>query len=182
MLPLDTSINAQRIRLRPISLEDIPFIFDASRHEGFCDGMHWEPPSAEDELQAPYESNIAAWAEGSAYTFTIEDIDHSVPIGRICIRQIKGSIWDFGFWTHPKFYGQGYMTEAVEALMNFGFRELDITEFEAAHATWNIASRRVLEKAGFSFLRHDSAVHIKRGKPVDEDVLHIKRDAKTTPA
>jgi len=179
MLPPDTSIDAQRIRLRPISLDDIPFIFDASRHEGFCDGMHWEPPSTEAELQAPYESNIRSWAEGLAYTFTIEGIDDSTPIGRICIRQLNGSIWDFGFWAHPKFYGQGYMTEAVESLMEFGFRELGITEFHAAYATWNIASKRVLEKTGFRFLRHDPAVHIKHGQSIDENVLHIKRDFKT---
>jgi len=175
MIPFDTEISSERLRLRKFSKSDIPFVFSASRYEGFCDGMHWEPPISEDELIAPYEDNLESWKEGVGYTFTIERSIDRVAVGRICIRKQNDAVWDFGFWTHPDFYGLGYMTEATISLMNYGFTELLATEIQASHAVWNMASRRVLEKAGFQFSKHIPKVIEKNGKWVDEDLLVISR-------
>jgi RimJ/RimL family protein N-acetyltransferase len=48
----------------------------------------------------------------------------------------------------PEFWGKGYATEAVMALLDFGFRDLKIHRMEAGCAVENYASIRVLEKVG----------------------------------
>lgn len=175
MIPSDTIIVTDRLRLRRFSKADIPFVFSASRYEGFCDGMRWSPPQREDELFAPYEANEQAWFTGSGYTFTIEDRSTADPLGRICIRRQDGSLWDLGYWTHPLHQRKGYMTEATLALIDFGFMQLGASEIEAAHATWNVASRRVLEQAGLRFIRHVPEGFQKNGKWIEEDLLSITR-------
>lgn len=48
------------------------------------------------------------------------------------------------------YWGQGIMTEAVRALIQFGFTEMDLNRIEADAAAENIGSIRVLEKTGFT--------------------------------
>lgn len=51
---------------------------------------------------------------------------------------------------HPSFWGKGYATEALKAVLHFVFHTLGLHRIEAGCATQNIASARVLEKAGFA--------------------------------
>ncbi len=48
------------------------------------------------------------------------------------------------------YWGQGIMTEAVRALLKFGFTEMHLNRIEADAAAENIGSIRVLEKTGFA--------------------------------
>ena len=52
--------------------------------------------------------------------------------------------------------GQGYATEAVDALIGFGLAELGITRFHARHLKRNPASGNVLRKAGLQKAGKDS--------------------------
>ncbi|AVI51570.1 GNAT family N-acetyltransferase [Pukyongia salina] len=48
----------------------------------------------------------------------------------------------------PQFWGNGYATETVKAALTFGFNTLHLHRIEAGVAVDNIASVKVLEKAG----------------------------------
>jgi len=175
MIPADTTIITKRLRLRRFAKSDISFVFSASRHEGFCDGMRWSPPQTEDELLAPLASNAQAWESGVGYTFTIENRTTAQPLGRIAIRFQAGSLWDLGFWMHPLHQRQGFMTEATLALIEYGFLQLGASEIQAAHATWNVASKRVLERAGLHFVKRIPEGFQKNGQWIEEDLHSITR-------
>ncbi|MEL7219689.1 MAG: GNAT family protein [Bacteroidota bacterium] len=49
---------------------------------------------------------------------------------------------------HPNHWGSGYATEAVQAILAFGFEQLQLHRIEAGVATANIASIKVLERVG----------------------------------
>ncbi len=53
-----------------------------------------------------------------------------------------------GFWLGKKFWGKGYMTEAVEPVTAFAFNELGFEKLILANAVENLKSRRVKEKTG----------------------------------
>jgi RimJ/RimL family protein N-acetyltransferase len=50
-----------------------------------------------------------------------------------------------------KHWGKGYATEAVRALIDHAFTDLDCEALQAAARVTNPASRRVLEKCGFQW-------------------------------
>jgi ribosomal-protein-alanine N-acetyltransferase len=174
--PKTKILESTRCRLRYISKDDIPHIFKAAQYPGFTDGMLWDPPETEDELIAPYENNVKAWAEDLAYTFAIETKQSFEFLGRISIRKKEEEgLWDLGFWTHPEQQGKGFMSEAVRAVIEFGFRELEAGRIIACHAIWNKRSERVLKKNGMSLIENIPNGFQKNGKWIKENMLGITR-------
>jgi RimJ/RimL family protein N-acetyltransferase len=53
-----------------------------------------------------------------------------------------------GYFIDNLHWGRGYATEAVEALLNYGFATLKLHRIEATCDADHLATRRVLEKAG----------------------------------
>lgn len=157
-------------------MEDIPFIFAATRYEGFNDGMLWEPPASIEEMTPPFHRSIKAWEEGRGFTFSIVRKDLNKFAGRISIRETaEEEVWNVGFFTHPEEQGKGIMTEALKAVLAFGFETLGATSITAAYATWNKASERVLQKNGFEFVEFIEKGFQKRGEWVAENLLAIHR-------
>lgn len=176
-IPVDYTITTARLYLKSVAEEDLPFVFDATRYEGFNDGMMWEPPATVEELRPHLKSSADAWVHDGEYSFSIWALD--VPgtfIGRISIRKTEADkVYNIGYWTHPAHQGNGYMTEAVEAILAFGFNKLDAVEVMAEYATWNEASGRVLEKVGMSRIAYIEEGFKKKGVWIPEYRMSITR-------
>jgi [ribosomal protein S5]-alanine N-acetyltransferase len=56
---------------------------------------------------------------------------------------------EISFWLDPDEWGQGYMTEAGDCLLEFGFDVLQLNRICAYHMVRNPASARVLARLGF---------------------------------
>ena len=184
IIPLDFTINTARCRLRCPSAADLPDVFSATRFAGFNDGMQWEPPDSIDELEQPLRDNLADWAAGTTYCLTIADPHTDRLIGRIGIRRTdatkpsryeRANVWNLGFWTHPKYQGQGYMTEAAIATIEFGFEHLGAARIEASYALWNKASQRTLEKVGMRIVRYIPHAFQKKGRWIEANKMEITK-------
>ena len=58
---------------------------------------------------------------------------------------------EIGYWLGVKHWGKGYATEAVRAMIDHIFADIDFDAIQAAARVTNPASRRVLEKCGFQW-------------------------------
>jgi len=58
---------------------------------------------------------------------------------------------EIGYWLGVPYWGRGYATEAVRALIDHAFDDLQCTALAAGARVSNPASRRVLEKCGFQW-------------------------------
>jgi len=56
---------------------------------------------------------------------------------------------EIGYDLWPDYWGQGIMPEALDALVRFGIKEMDLNRIEATTHTENERSQRVLGKLGF---------------------------------
>lgn len=71
-------------------------------------------------------------------------------IGRIEIcRFIRQSMADVAYSLSKEYWNNGYMTEALQAVVRFGFEIMGLHRIQATAAPENIASVKVLHKAGF---------------------------------
>jgi [ribosomal protein S5]-alanine N-acetyltransferase len=68
-----------------------------------------------------------------------------------------------GFWLGRKFWGQGIMTEAVAPVTDYAFDQLGFEKLYFTNAVGNVASRRVKEKSGATYLRTIPAKFVNPG-------------------
>lgn len=64
----------------------------------------------------------------------------------------QGSPEHRGFWLGKPFWGQGYMTEAVQPINDYAFDHLGFEVLRFSNAVGNYRSRRVKEKTGAKLL------------------------------
>lgn len=76
----------------------------------------------------------------------------------------------FGYVLNRKYWNQGYMTETLTAILNFGFKELELNRIEATHYSGNPASGKVMEKCGMK--KEGYALQEVKIKGVFQDVVH----------
>ncbi len=84
---------------------------------------------------------------GINWAITINDI----LIGNICLFRFntEASRAEIGYMINEENSGQGLMTEAVQLVVQYGFKQMQLNAIEALIAYRNIASIKVIEKAGF---------------------------------
>jgi RimJ/RimL family protein N-acetyltransferase len=80
---------------------------------------------------------------------------------------------EIGYWLGEEYWGQGITTEAVLAVVDYGFATFDICRIFAGVFERNPASMRVLEKAGFKQEARLIKAITKEGQTMDELIYAI---------
>lgn len=149
------TIKTERLSLRLLEQADVPLRFGIlEKYPEITDFMTFDPPKDISETQAHFEVQQESFSQSAkiAWTIMLED----KLIGTIGLEDIvwKSRAWEYnkgeiGYWMNPEFQGQGFMTEALIGVMKFSFQKLQLNKIEIGHASRNMASQRVIEKAGF---------------------------------
>jgi RimJ/RimL family protein N-acetyltransferase len=82
---------------------------------------------------------------------------------------------ELGYWLAEPFWGNGIITKAVSQMIDFGFTTYDINRIFARPFGTNIASQKVLEKAGFVLEGRFRNTFFKNNEYLDELVYAIRR-------
>ncbi len=82
---------------------------------------------------------------------------------------------EMGYWLAEPFWGKGIMTGAVGQMVEYGFKTLDINRIFARPYSTNLASQRVLEKAGLRLEGRFAMALYKNGRYLDELIYSILR-------
>ena len=64
---------------------------------------------------------------------------------RLELRHLRGEV---GYWIGEAYWGRGYATEALRAVLDYGFGPVGLNRIQAKHLPRNAASGRVMQKAG----------------------------------
>lgn len=73
------------------------------------------------------------------------------PVGTVGINGLGGpETPELGYWVAPDHHRQGYATAAAELLTGYAFDQLGVHRIEARVFDFNDASRKVLERVGFT--------------------------------
>jgi ribosomal-protein-alanine N-acetyltransferase len=93
------------------------------------------------------------YASGKGCAWIIEDRETKIAIGAIRYNnfQRKWKSGEIGYELHPDFWGKGLMTEAVGVIVTCGHQTFGLNRIEAWTLPGNVASDRVLQKAGFRY-------------------------------
>lgn len=155
--------------------------------------MPWTPPllkterlylaGPEDAAQPAFVSDgrdaAAQRLSGLPSNWKIYLREREEPIGTIGFIgwDREARLGEVGFILMNIHTGRGYMTEACRAVIDFGFEGMALEVVEAKSLPNNLASIRVLEKAG---MRREGRVQGRlssKGPLVDLDLFQIRREA-----
>jgi ribosomal-protein-alanine N-acetyltransferase len=117
----------------------------------------WEPAWAIDELtRAAFRRRVRHYQREAqddlGYAFLIFREDDNRLIGGLSLASVRRGVSQsasLGYWLGRGSTGQGFMTDAVSAAVQFSFGQLRLHRLEAASMPSNTASIRVLERTGF---------------------------------
>lgn len=117
----------------------------------------FEPTWPEDDLtRSAFRRRLTLYGRemdlGTAWPFFVLEAGMGQLVGAVTLSHIRRGVSEsgtLGYWIGQPYSGKGYCTAAVRGMVAFAFDTLKLHRVEAACVPWNIASRRVLEKAGF---------------------------------
>ena len=151
-------IETERLTLRQPLLTDFRD-WAAMREQSAEFLVPWEPVWASDHLTRKGFSNRVYWAQraitnGSALPlFLIRREDQSL-LGAITLDNIRrgpAQSGTLGYWIGHDYARQGYMSEAIAAMVHYAFERKGLSRLEAACLPENKPSRGLLERSGFKY-------------------------------
>lgn len=104
------------------------------------------------EADAEWWLGVACKQEGKEGVFRSVSVDGEI-VGNISVEKkadVYGQDGELGYFLVTKKWSKGIMTEAVRQICETAFMDLDIIRITGLVYEPNIASRRVLEKNGFT--------------------------------
>lgn len=151
-------IETERMALRPPTHSDFRH-WTALRSASVDHLIPWEPTWASDHLTRKAFTNRVYWAQRSVSSgtalplFLFRRRDDAL-IGAITLDNIRrgpSQAGTLGYWTGVQYARQGYMREAIVAVVHYAFNRMDLSRIEAACLPENAASRALLETCGFKY-------------------------------
>jgi RimJ/RimL family protein N-acetyltransferase len=146
-LPLQT----ERLTLRPYRADDAEAVFAI-----FSDPRvmrYWSTPPWTSTAQADeaIESDLRALDSGRHLRLGIERRDDGALIGQCTLFDLVAACRraEMGYALAHAAWGRGYMHEALQALLRYGFELLDLNRVEADIDPRNTASASTLLRLGF---------------------------------
>lgn len=163
VLPTPT-LHTDRLRLRPFEDSDADDLY--AQHSNADVLRYWDaPPWTEHDRARKFIEECRKLAEdGTGARLAVDRLEDEAFLGWCSLTR-----WDPDYRSAAMRYcfldtvwGHGYATEAVRAVLDWAYSTLDLNRVQAETDTRNIASARVLEKAGFvheGTLREDCVVN-----------------------
>lgn len=129
---------------------------DAETVTKFCDNFNIYkntlylpyPYSLEDALTW-IDRHLDNFNANKSYEFAITDKDSGELYGAIALtNNLKFNNGEIAYWIGEEFWGNGYATEAAQAILQFAFEEKHYHKVFARYFNSNPASGRVMQKLG----------------------------------
>lgn len=147
------SLRTARFALRPFDASDAPAVQElVGEYDIALNTLmipHPYPEGAAAEWIAKHQSDFD---ENRIVHFAIDD---GAVAGAMALVMKDDGIAEIGYWIGKPFWGRGYATEAVQAVLRYGFEERELQRIFAMVFHRNPASCRVLQKCG---MRHEGTL------------------------
>jgi RimJ/RimL family protein N-acetyltransferase len=141
-------IKTERLLIREIDHEDAADMQEYASDPEVVYYMPWGPNTLEQTMVFIREK-IADQEQNPRvrWEMAVESVAEGKVVGGIRL-SVHGDQGDIGYCLNRGYWRRGFMTEAVRAIIGFGFRELGLHRIFATCDPRNTGSWSVMEKAG----------------------------------
>jgi ribosomal-protein-alanine N-acetyltransferase len=144
-------LESERLRFRKLDIDDAPDIFFIRSNPQVMQFLDSAPHETVRDTVSHLKITHETYQKGEGIFWAIELKETGAMLGdfafwRIVFRHCRAEI---GYTLKPQFWGKGYMNEAMQTLVQFGFQKLNLHSLEANINPANELSRKLLLKTGF---------------------------------
>jgi len=147
-------IQTERLLLRRFEHDDSHSAFAHWAGDPLVQPMYAEPVYASEEaVKELLHRYISGYSQSSCYRWAITPLGGNNCIGQIAyfLLDDKNHFAEIEYCISRAHQNQGLVTEAVRAVMQFGFAQINLHKVQVCHRPDNPASRRVIKKCGFRY-------------------------------
>ncbi len=178
MKPFDKIIlKTKRLLIRPLVESDADSIFSIYSDPETMKYWNTEPWDDSSKSKPFIQKDIEALLSGSYLRLGVESKKEGELIGNCSLfsfhEQCKRA--EIGYILGRNFWGQGFMREALTALIDYAFEDLLLHRIEADIDPRNIGSAKILNRLGFSKEGHLKERWIVNGEIMDSDIFGLLR-------
>ena len=144
-------LKTERLCLREIWKEDIDEIYNCWMQDEEVSRYMWWKASKDIEKTKEFAAYELSQLENERWNRWIIVLEETKEIIGTCLvfYNEEEDHWDISYNLGKKFWGKGYVTEAMCAVMKFAETELGMRECITSYAKVNKGSANVLHKLGF---------------------------------
>ncbi len=138
-----------------------------------CKYLSWGPHTSEEASRKRILSWISGYVRYNSYVWALQEKKRGRVIGSISVEIANdmAGLCEVGYCLSREYWNQGLMTEALRAVMHYLFYEIGYQRIQAKHDVLNVASGRVMQKAGMVYIRTEEKVGLRKdGTYYDCDV------------
>jgi RimJ/RimL family protein N-acetyltransferase len=170
------SIRGERVYLRPLEREDLERTVPAINDRDIAHLVGFQMPVGKAGADRFWEEEVSKKHGESAYFFAICELGSAELIGECSFHDMRGGLRaDVGIFMLPEYVGRGFGTDAMNALVDFGFGELHLERIGLFVDPENPRAIRSYEKCGFIREGIHRAFRRHRGRVTDAVVMSITR-------
>lgn len=145
-------IETERLRLRPFAERDLDALANILARPDVMRYLY-EDPLTRNEVAVLLDERVRQnhlTDQGDTLWLAIELKESGAMIGSVHLAWLsqEHAQAEVGYRLHPDHWGQGYASEAVLAMLAFGFRALELHRIVGACDDRNEPGRRLLERIG----------------------------------
>jgi len=147
------NLNTPRLHLRSLSLEDEAALF-AMRTDPKINAYLDRPTARNQQEVRVFIKHILSGLERKKWLYwALTERPSTSLIGTICLWNFSKALRraELGFELMPTFQKKGLMTEAVEAVLQYGFEQLELDCVQAVTHAQNQSSLALLERFRFEY-------------------------------
>ncbi len=149
------TIETERLILRPWRLEDLEDLYQYAKNPEVGPNAGWKPHENLEESRKILEGWLHEDStQGNTWAIVPKDTGRasgSISLDSDGRRPHVPNCRNLGYALAQEEWGKGYMTEAAQAVLEYGFTELHLSLISVNHYAYNQRSRRVIEKSGFQY-------------------------------
>lgn len=141
--------ETKRLQLRkPLISDSVPIFNQYAQDAEVTKYLTWQPHKNINETRQFVQRCLDVWKDGTAFPWAvIRKLDQQF-LGMVEITAIDHAGLNVGYVLAKKYWGNGYVVEALKSIIKWGLKQPDIYRIWAVCDVDNAASARVLEKAG----------------------------------
>lgn len=147
-------LESERLILRKFTLDDVEAMYhNWAKDERVTKFMTWPYHKNTDSTKMVIEFWMNDYNKLDYYQWAICLKETNEPIGSIStvFTNEKTSAIEIGYCIGYNYWNKGYTTEALKRLIEFFFLEVGANRISACHDVDNIASGKVMQKAGMKY-------------------------------